>query len=245
MQYAGVRRLIGLLAVALVLPAAAAATVADEGSRGRSAGDIAVARLAAHGVAVYCGSRDSRLVALTFDDGPSPYSRALVTVLRGARARATFFLVGERLGYWRGALRAEASVGAIGVHTWTHASLATLDRRGLRAEIGRTRAAEIVHTGRRIALFRPPYGVRTPAGDAYVRGLGMLQGLWDVVDSGAGIRPGSIVLLHETRAQTLPLLRSILRDLHRRGLRAVTVPELLANARPRLTHDARGPRTAC
>jgi peptidoglycan/xylan/chitin deacetylase (PgdA/CDA1 family) len=73
----------------------------------------------------------------------------------------------------------------------------------------------------------------------------MVQVLWDVVDSGAGIRGGSIVVLHETRPQTLPLLRTILRDLHRRGLRAVTVPELLANAPPALTRDARGLRTAC
>ena len=69
--------------------------------------------------------------------------------------------------------------------------------------------------------------------------------LWDVADSGAGIRPGSIVLLHETRPQTVSLLRRILRDLKRRHLRAVTVPELLAAARPHLTRDVRGPRTDC
>jgi peptidoglycan/xylan/chitin deacetylase (PgdA/CDA1 family) len=73
----------------------------------------------------------------------------------------------------------------------------------------------------------------------------MAQVLWDVADSAAGIRGGSIVLLHETRPQTLPLLRAILRDLRRRGLRAVTVPELLANAPPSWTRDARGLRTAC
>jgi peptidoglycan/xylan/chitin deacetylase (PgdA/CDA1 family) len=238
-------RTLVVLAFVLALPSAAGAAFVDEGTRGRSAGEIAVDRLAQNGVTVYCGDRSSRLVALTFDDGPSVYSRAVVATLRRARARATFFLVGERLGYWPGALRAEASVGAIGDHTWTHASLATLDRRGLRDEIGRTRAAEIVHTGRRIGLFRPPYGVRTPEGDAYVRGLEMVQVLWDVVDSGSGIRGGSIVLLHETRAQTLPLLRSILRDLHRRGLRPVTVPELVANAPAPLERDARGVRTRC
>jgi hypothetical protein len=73
----------------------------------------------------------------------------------------------------------------------------------------------------------------------------MVQVLWDVADSVTGIRGGSIVVLHETRPQTLPLLRGILRDLHRRGLRAVTVPELLANAPPGWTRDASGLRTAC
>jgi peptidoglycan/xylan/chitin deacetylase (PgdA/CDA1 family) len=238
-----VRRLAALLVLAL--PSAAFAAVTDGASRGRSAGEVAVERLARKGVAVYCADRSSRLVALTFDDGPGVHSRAIAAALRRARARATFFLVGQRLAWWRGALRAEASVGAVGDHTWSHVSLAALGPAGLRAEVGRTRAAEIARTGRRIALFRPPYGVRTSAGDAYVRKLGMLQILWDVEDSRSGIRGGSIVLLHETRPQALPLLRSILRDLARRRLRAVTVPELLAHAPPPLVRDARGLRTGC
>ncbi len=238
-----VRRLAALLVLAL--PSAAFAAVTDEASRGRSAGEVAVERLARKGVAVYCADRSSRLVALTFDDGPGVYSRAIAAELRRARSRGTFFLVGQRLAWWRGALRAEASVGAVGDHTWSHVSLAALGRAGLRAEVGRTRAAEIARTGRRIALFRPPYGIRTAAGDAYVHKLGMLQVLWDVEDSRSGIRGGSIVLLHETRPRALPLLRSILRDLARRGLRAVTVPELLAHAPPPLTRDARGLRSGC
>ena len=231
--------------LALLIPPSATATVMDEATRGRTAGQVAVERLVRHGVAVYCADRASRLVALTFDDGPGIYSRQIAATLRRARARATFFVVGERLTWWRGALQAEASVGVIGDHTWTHARLASLGPAGLRREIGRTRAAEIERTGRRIMLFRPPYGVRTAAADAYVRHLGMAQVLWDVADSAVGIRGGSIVLLHETRPQTLPLLRAILRDLKQRGLRAVTVPELLANARPPFTRDARGLRTAC
>ena len=231
--------------LALVSAGAGASHPLVDGGRPRTAGELAVDRLARGGVTVYCGSRSGRLVALTFDDGPGPYTRAVTRTLRRAGARGTFFLVGERLAWWRGALRAEAGIGAIGDHTRTHRSQATLDRRGLNAEVGRTRSAEIARTGRIVSLFRPPYGVRTPAADLYLRRLRVLQVLWDVADSGSGIRPGSIVLLHETRHQTVPLLRSILRDLKRRHLRAVTVPELLAAERPRLTRDARGPRTAC
>ena len=236
-----------LVAATLALVAAGAATPQPllEGGAMRTPGQLAVDRLARGGVTVYCGSRRARLVALTFDDAPGPYTREVTRTLRRAGARGTFFLVGERLAWWRGALRAEAGLGAIGDHTWTHRSLATLDLPGLNAEVGRTRSAEIARTGRLVSLFRPPYGVRTAAADAYLRRLRVLQVLWDVADSASGIRPGSIVLLHETRPQTVPLLRSILRDLKRRHLRAVTVPELLAAARPRLTRDARGPRTAC
>lgn len=236
-----------LIAVTLVLATAGAATphpLADGGGA-RTGGELAVERLARGGVAVYCGNRSTRLVALTFDDGPGRYTRAITRTLRRAGARGTFFLVGERLAWWRGALSAEAALGAIGNHTWSHRSLATLDGPGLRAEVGRTRSAEIARTGRIVSLFRPPYGVRTAAADAYLRRLGVLQVLWDVSDSGSGIRPGSIVLLHETRPRTVPLLRRILRNLKRRQLRAVTVPELLGAKRPRLTRDIRGTRTAC
>ena len=240
-----VARALALLAV-LLLPSAALAAVEVEASKGRSAGEVAVETLARDGATVYCGGRRKQLVALTFDDGPSRYTRQVVAELRRFHARGTFFLVGERLGYWHGALRAETQAGAIGDHTWTHAYLRTLDARGLREQIGRTRAAEIGRTGRRVLLFRPPYGRRTRAADAYVRGLGMLQVLWDVADSGNGIRPGSIVVLHDTRPETVTLLRRILRSLRARHLRAVTVPELLANDPPRLVRDANGSlRTSC
>ena len=238
-------RALALLAL-LLLPVPAAAAVEVEGSKGRSAGQVAVEQLARDGVAVYCGGRNKQLVALTFDDGPSRYSRQIVAELRRFKARATFFLVGSRLTYYPGTLREEARTGAIGDHTWTHAYLHTLDERGLRDQIGRTRAAEIGRTGRRVSLFRPPYGKRTPPADAYVRRLGMLQVLWDVADSAAGIRPGSIVVLHDTRPETSTLLRGILRSLRARHLRAVTVPELLANDPPRVVRDARGAlRTSC
>jgi peptidoglycan/xylan/chitin deacetylase (PgdA/CDA1 family) len=238
-------RALALLAV-LLLPSTALAVVEVEASKGRSAGVVAVEKLARTGATVYCGGRQGRLVALTFDDGPSRYTKQVVAELRRFRARGTFFLVGSRLDFYRGALRAEAQAGTIGDHTWTHAYLRTLDEAGLRAQIGRTRAAEIGRTGRRVLLFRPPYGVRTRAADAYVRRLGMLQVLWDVVDSGVGIRPGSIVVLHDTRPEVVPLLRKILRSLRARHLRAVTVPELLANDPPRLFRDAQGRlRSSC
>ena len=234
-----------LVVLLLFVPAVASASVIDEAAPGRHAGELAVQRLARLGATIYCGGRQGRLVALTFDDGPSRYTRAVAAELRRGHARGTFFLVGERLGYWRGALRAEAGVGVLGDHTWTHAPLAMLGPRALRDEISRTRAAEFGRTGRPVLLFRPPYGMRTRAADALVRRLGMLLVLSDVDDAATGIRPGSIVLLHDTQPNSVLLLRTILRELRARGLRAVTVPELLANDPPRLMHDPRGLRSDC
>jgi peptidoglycan/xylan/chitin deacetylase (PgdA/CDA1 family) len=194
---------------------------------------------------VFCGGRGKRMVALTFDDGPGPYTGTALRELRRAGARATFFLVTRSIQRFPGWARRERALAAIGDHTLTHPNLPALSAAGARAEIAGGRAAAAAAAGIPIRLFRPPYGAHTPAIDREVARLGMVQVLWDVdsTDSRVSppadfraiaavvrrrIRPGSIVLLHENRGQTIRALRTILPMLARRRLRAVTVPELLA-----------------
>jgi peptidoglycan/xylan/chitin deacetylase (PgdA/CDA1 family) len=92
-------------------------------------------------------------------------------------------------------------------------------------------------------LFRPPYGVGTPAETAAVHALGLVDVRWSVdsLDSRPGanarnvvrnvtaeLRPGAIVLLHDVHPWTVAALPRILRALRRRGLTPVTIPELVA-----------------
>jgi peptidoglycan/xylan/chitin deacetylase (PgdA/CDA1 family) len=200
---------------------------------------------------LYCGGNRGRAVALTFDDGPGPATKATLRLLRKYRERATFFLVGRNLSEWPRLPRAEAAHGAVGDHTWTHPFLTRLPRAAMQREIARTQAALEHATGARVVLFRPPYGFHNAAVDREVRRLGMLQVLWslDSHDSyplpGASaqqivhsisrwLRPGSIVLLHENLRQTQLALPTILRALERRRLVSVTIPELLALDPPKL-----------
>jgi peptidoglycan/xylan/chitin deacetylase (PgdA/CDA1 family) len=194
---------------------------------------------------VYCGGGTKPLVALTFDDGPGPYTRHTLRVLRHHDARGTFFLVAKEVIGWPDLAdvpRKEAAQGAVGDHTFTHASLPGLTADGLDHEIGDALDVVQAATKRTVRLFRPPYGAHDGAVDAEVRSLGMLQVLWSVdsADSRGAtadeivatlrqdVRPGSIVLLHENRGTTRKALPSILDLLSHRGLRPVTVPELLA-----------------
>ena len=208
-------------------------------------GAAAVRRLARLGRPVYCAGRHGRLVALTFDDGPGPYTHIALRELRRAGAHATFFLVGRSIARFPGLARRERALAAIGDHTVTHPFLPSLSAAAAAAEIAGGRAAALRAAGPPVDLFRPPYEAHTPAIDREVARRGMLEILWDVdskdsqvsppqsfrqisVTVRRAIRPGSIVLFHENRGQTIRALRGILPFLRRRHLRAVTVPELLA-----------------
>jgi peptidoglycan/xylan/chitin deacetylase (PgdA/CDA1 family) len=221
--------------------------------------DAAVKRFAAVGRPIRCGGGRRRFVALTFDDGPGPYTGKVLRELRRAGAHATFFVVGDsvhRFPWW---MRRERAAAAIGDHTMTHPNLRTLSPAAARAEIEGGRATALHAAGGPVDLFRPPYGSRNAAIDREVQGQGMAQILWSVDSADSrrappadfheiaerasqNSRPGSIVLLHENRGQTVRALRSILPALKRRRLRAVTVPELLAADPPSPAQLAAGQR---
>jgi peptidoglycan/xylan/chitin deacetylase (PgdA/CDA1 family) len=223
--------------------------------RSRAAATIAaVRRLAAHGLPLYCGGSERRMVALTFDDGPGVYTHYAIAKLEAAHLRATFFLVGKEVTAWPGLARRERAVAAFGDHTMTHPYLPALPRREAAWQIvaDRRLIERTVHEP--VLLFRPPYEAHTRAIDAEVRRLRMVEVLWDVDSADslggnylaiehrviAGLRPGSIVLMHENHGQTIRALAAIFTALHRRHLRAVTVPQLIAHDPPSLSQLRRG-----
>jgi peptidoglycan-N-acetylglucosamine deacetylase len=209
---------------------------------------------AARGQPLYCGGSAGRYVALTFDDGPGRYTDLVLRILEQAHVKATFFLVGRRVRPWAARVRTEIqSSAALGIHTWSHPSLVQLAEPQVVSQIVRTRSAIVAVTGKRPALFRPPYGNRNSLVDGVARRLGLVEVLWSI-DSGdsqgknwAGIgrevlknaQPGSIILMHDNRGQTVRALKYlILPGLKKRGFIPVTVPELLVLDPPPL-HGSR------
>src|SRR5256714_14997596 len=104
--------------------AAGASPKKEDGARSK------LEALARDATPLYCGGPHGRYVALTFDDGPSSYTPRVLRLLRRARARATFFVVGSRAAARPDLVRAESRQGAGGNHTWTHPGLADLERPG-------------------------------------------------------------------------------------------------------------------
>jgi peptidoglycan/xylan/chitin deacetylase (PgdA/CDA1 family) len=193
------------------------------------------------------GSANARkkVVALTFDGGPSGYTRQIDRILERKHVRATFFWVGSRVDGWeRIVKRVDRQGHEIANHSWFHDDLTMLPVSTVRSQLVRTNRLIAWLTGERPTLFRPPYGavnaeVRQVAADLRMRTV-----IWDV-DSVDWTSPGceeiaakvrrevhhrSIVLLHDgggNRTQTVCALPRLIHDLRARGYRFATVSEVL------------------
>jgi peptidoglycan-N-acetylglucosamine deacetylase len=196
------------------------------------------------------GSGRAREVALTFDDGPGPYTPAVLGVLERFHVRATFFEIGSMLRYFSASTVRELRDGdVIGDHTQTHPELATLSAHAQHEQLFEQILHIEVLDGPRPTLFRPPYGSYNATTMRQLRALHLLMVLWsvdtdDYLQPGvsvivqralAGARPGAIILMHDaggTRTQTIAALPTIIRRLQARGFHLVTVPELLRDDPP-------------
>jgi len=195
------------------------------------------------------GSRGNEL-ALTFDDGPGPYTQQLVATLDRLHVRATFFAIGSQERYFSPGTIAEIKSGdVVGDHTETHPMMAALSPHEQYEELFDQMAQIEVIGGRRPRLFRPPYGSFDATTFKELHHLRLLMVLWSVDTSDytlpgvsaivhtalAGAKPGAIVLMHDgggNREQTIAALPAIVRGLRKRGLHPVTVPQLLEDDPP-------------
>jgi peptidoglycan/xylan/chitin deacetylase (PgdA/CDA1 family) len=196
------------------------------------------------------GDPAQRMVALTFDDGPSGRTPAILRVLARHHAHATFFVVGRATRGMEPVLRHIAASGSeIADHTYSHADLLTLREPGQRRQLQWTRGLVARATGVQPRFFRPPYGATGPAVNRLGRSLGLIPVLWSVDSRDwqlpgtkaiarrvlANVRPGAIVLMHDgggDRRETLRALPAILRALARRHLEVVTLSRMLASTPP-------------
>jgi len=227
---------------------------ASEPGRLTASQAAAVRHLAGFGLPVYCAGMRGNAVAFTFDDGPGPYTHLALRKLAQAHERATFFVVGRSIDAFPGYLPSELKLAALGDHSYTHPVLSSLAPSVVSSELSRTIRRIESDGGPRPLLFRPPYGARNTMVDGIAKQLGLLQIVWNVDSADslganyagiirnveAGLHPGSIILMHENRGQTIRALTTLLPELHRRHLRSVTVPELLASDPPSRAQLERG-----
>ena len=188
-----------------------------------------------------------KVVALTFDDGPSTtFTPQVLDILKEHQAKATFFVVGKRAEQYPELIKRTAQEGhELGNHTYNH-PMSPVKSAKLVAELDKTDAVIFKLTQQHTQYFRPPGGKCTRATVEPALDKGYKVILWtaqedpkDWSDPGAdkiatrvvdNARNGSIIILHDCggdRAQTVEALPGIIRGLREQGYEFVTVSELL------------------
>ena len=189
----------------------------------------------------------SKVVALSFDGGPSPYTPQVLDVLRHFGATATFFVQGQYLTDRSRVLgRMLVSGNEIANGTWSGSHAASITDAQLERELRQTNAEIEAAVPFRPCLARPPYRENVSRLDRIASSLDLTTALWSVDPRDfsltdpkkiaqrvvSQVRPGSIVILHDggsDRWATVQALPLILRVLDARGYKVMSVSRLLTD----------------
>lgn len=181
---------------------------------------------------------DKPMVALTFDDGPSIYTKDILKTLKKYHARATFFIVGERVSSYASTIKKASKLGCeIGSHSYSHANLGTASTSTIKKELNNTEEKVKDVLGFYTPLMRPPYG---SIGDKLRKQVGKPMILWsiDTLDWKtrnassteskimSTIKDGDIVLMHDLYSQSRDAANKVIPKLIKKGYQLVTVSEM-------------------
>jgi len=183
--------------------------------------------------------KKTKLIALTFDDGPGSYTPMVLDALEKHEAKATFFVVGSRITEQtkKYIKRADELGCEIGSHTYSHPNLAKLSMRQVEKELSKTDQLVQESIGKSTSLMRPPYGSIT--NDARKK-IKKAQILWsiDTLDwkyrntayvTNQVLRKagdGDIVLMHDIHKTSAKAVEEIIVGLQKKGYKCVTISEL-------------------
>jgi peptidoglycan-N-acetylglucosamine deacetylase len=189
-----------------------------------------------------------KVVALTFDDGPTPgMTDEVLSILNEAGVKATFFVIGANLERNLEDGRKIVAAGhELGNHSYSHKRMVLKTPSFIESEIERTDQL-IRQAGYRPAIhFRPPYGKKLILLPYFLARTSRKTITWDVepdsypeiaADSNKIVahvmektRPGSIILLHvmsESRSESLKAVKGVINGLKGQGYSFKTVSEML------------------
>jgi peptidoglycan/xylan/chitin deacetylase (PgdA/CDA1 family) len=187
------------------------------------------------------GTTGERVIALTFDDGPGPYTAQVLSVLEQYHVPATFFEIGYEVAESPQITRMVSAAGyPVEDHTWNHPDLTTIPVSEFPYEIDQTQNLIASITGQTPTCVRPPYDAfnATVLDQIAMRGLTTmsysfdprdwaLPGVGAIVDNVVGAAfPGAVVDMHDgggDRSETVAALPQIITDLEARGYSFVSI----------------------
>ena len=181
------------------------------------------------------------MVALTFDDGPQPsVGNRIMDCLAQYGGKATFFMVGDRVGSYKTEVRRMVAEGhEVANHTMNHKYLQKLGAAQIQAQVNQGNDAIQAACGVRPTLLRLPGGNHNATVMANA-GMPMIQWNVDTLDWKTRnadktvaavlnhVKDGDIILMHELYASTGDAVLRIVPELHKRGFQMVTVSQMAA-----------------
>ncbi|GAA0531432.1 polysaccharide deacetylase family protein [Paractinoplanes ferrugineus] len=171
-------------------------------------------------------------VGLTFDDGPSGQTPALLNALKQNGLRATMFNEGQYAAQYPSNVAAQVNAGMwVGNHSYTHPHLTQQSQSQIDSEISRTQSAIANAGGGTPKLFRPPYGETNGTLQSVEAKYGLKEIIWDVdsqdwnnasvdaiVAANGRLTNGQIILMHDWPANTLAAIPRIAQTLANKNL---------------------------
>jgi peptidoglycan/xylan/chitin deacetylase (PgdA/CDA1 family) len=222
--------------------AASAAGLMTYAVRARSAGILAPS--------IHRGDPDKKQIALTFDDGPTLSTPALLEVLAEHGVKATFFMCGRNVRRFPEIARDVVMAGHdLGNHTESHSYLHFRSSEEIYRELAMAQQSIRTVTGCRPRWFRPPYGVRWFGLRGAQRRLGLTGVTWTVIGRDwkwsstriarlllSRVQNGAIFCLHDGRGTapapdiraTIEAVEAVLPQLKAEGYEFVTLTEMLS-----------------
>ena len=182
--------------------------------------------------------KNKKMVALTYDDGPSIYTPRVLKTLKENNSVATFFVVGNRVSTYSDTVKKAHDMGCeIGNHTYEHKNLTRVSEAEVKRQITKTNRNVKKVTGQAPVIVRPTGGATNANVKQWV---GMPSIIWSIdtldwktrnADSTKKavldhVKDGDIVLMHDLYSATASASETIIPELVKRGYQLVTVSEL-------------------
>lgn len=203
---------------------------------------------------IYKINTQDKVIALTFDDGPSSiWTPQILNILKEHNVKATFFMIGKHVEKYPEIVKRIAQEGhEMGNHTYLHHVLIYYTDDELQLELSHTKSLIEKITGKSVELFRPPKAWLTTNEKEYIKNMGYKTILWNLNSKDwvtlfsedyiikhltKKIRPGSIILFHDSggifsieggnRSNTIKSVLRLINELKSKGYKFLTVSELL------------------
>lgn len=192
---------------------------------------------------IFKGPQTSNQIAITFDDGPNPMTMPVLDLLEKHEVKATFFCIGKQIEKHPDILNKIIEKGhTIGNHSYSHSNnFGFFSSNKVINELEQTDALIKKYSGKKPAFFRPPFGVTNLHIKKALNKTKHYTIGWNIRSFDTAIesedkiinriksrlKPGGIILLHDTSQKTVNVLEQLLIHLDRENFQPVTVDQLI------------------